>query len=69
MRSDEAFYMTNLKAPYWRAAGPDHLDLEPSQFYAVGIDSGAVHVRVPEVPSHSPTRARGAWGVRRIARR
>ena len=51
MRSDEAFYMTNLKAQYWRTAGPDTLDLEPGTFYAVGIDSGAVRVRVPELPS------------------
>jgi hypothetical protein len=65
MRSDEAFYMTNLKAHYWRAAGPDPLDLEPGQFYAVGIDSGAVRVRVPEVPSHSPTRARVREALRR----
>lgn len=50
MRSDEAFYMTNLKAHYWRAAGPDPLDLEPGTFYAVGIDSGAVRVRVQRCP-------------------
>ena len=55
MRSDEAFYMTNLKAQYWRAAGPDPLDLEPGHCYIVGVDSGAVRVRVPALP---PTRAR-----------
>jgi hypothetical protein len=57
MRSDEAFYMTNLKSHYWRAAGPDPLELEPGMFYAVGIDSGAVLARVPALPP-SRTRAR-----------
>ncbi len=51
MRSDEAKSMTNLRAEYWRTAGPDTIDLEPGMFYAVGIDSGAVLARVPELPS------------------
>ena len=58
MRSDEAHHMTNLRADYWRAAGPDPFDLEPGMFYAVGIDSGAVLARVPELPVPTRTHAR-----------
>lgn len=58
MRSDEAKSMINLRAEYWRAAGPDPLDLEPGMFYAVGIDSGAVLARVPELPLATRTPAR-----------
>jgi hypothetical protein len=40
------------------AVGPDPLDLEPDEFYAVGIDSGAVRVRVP--PSRAGASARSS---------
>jgi hypothetical protein len=52
-RSEEAEKMCGIKPGYWRTVGPDPFDLEKGTFYAVGIDSGAVRVRVPEVPSHS----------------
>ena len=58
MRGDEAKYMTNLRADYWRTAGPDPFDLEPGMFYAVGIDSGAVLARVPKLPDATRAPAR-----------
>jgi len=57
MRAEQAERMCGIKPGYWRAVGPDPIDLQPGEFYAVGIDSGAVRVRVPEVPPHSPMRA------------
>lgn len=58
MRPEEAERMTELRLGYWKAVGPDPLDLEPGEFYVVGIDSGAVRVRVSALPptrnSHPP---------------
>jgi hypothetical protein len=68
MRSDKAFYMTNLKSRCWRVAGPDPLDLEPGMFNAVGIDSGAVLGRVPELPLATRARARERSGADQTGR-
>lgn len=49
MRSDEARAMSGLRAEYWER---DTLLLEPGEGYMCGLTSGAVRVRVPELPAH-----------------
>ena len=48
MQSREAFTMTGLRSEYWET---DPLMLQPGEGYICGITSGAVRVRVPELPS------------------
>lgn len=56
MRTEQAERMCGIKPGYWRAVGPEPFDLQPGEFYVVGVDTGAVRVRVPALPI-APARA------------